>query len=134
MSRSGIRESLIFAPKSTWGVILKRQHDLGGTAFIHGLVCFGCFLQRKGEAKDCARVDLVSHDELNELRQKAAYRCRTAKQVYGGNEEISAIEFHAVGDTDEAHVPARTGGTDCLLHRFLGAHCLNRGMRTVAVG
>src|SRR5690625_3497351 len=134
MSRSGSGKSLIFAPKSTWGVILKRQHDLGGTAFIHGLVCFGCFLQRKGEVKDCARVDLVSHDELNELGQEATYRRRTAEQVYGGNEEISAIELNAVCDTDEADVPAGAGGANCLLHRFLGAHCLNGGMCTVAVG
>src|SRR5437667_12049174 len=72
-------------------------------------------------------------DELDELGEEPAHRCRTAVQVGMAEKQLVAGQV-AVGDTDIADVPTRPGGADGLQHRLTGADRLDDGVGTETRG
>src|SRR5262245_9394960 len=57
------------------------KQRLDRTAVVHGLVGLGYVGKRHFQIEDFAGVDLARHDEVDEVRQEAAHRSRTAQQV-----------------------------------------------------
>nr|WP_157995365.1 hypothetical protein [Peristeroidobacter soli] len=66
------------------------QQHFDGTAFVHGAISFGDLCQRERQVKDLARIDLVTRDQIDEVRQKPTYRRRATMQVYLCEEKILA--------------------------------------------
>ena len=84
----------------------RAEERLDGATFVHGPVALGDLIQREGEVQDLPGVDGAVPDELDELGEEPAHRCRTAVQVGMAEKQLVAGQV-AVGDTDIADVPTR---------------------------
>src|SRR3954447_9810896 len=110
------------------------QEHLDRPALVHRPVALGGLLERQGEVEDLARIDLAVADELDELGQEAAYRCRSAVDVHAGHEQFVSRNGDVVGHADETDVAAGPGGADGLHHRLLRADGLDDAVRAEAAG
>lgn len=97
-------------------------------------VAFGRVLEREGEVEHRSRVDLPLPDQVDQVGQEPADRCRPAVQVHLGEEQLGAIQRDVMGDPDVADVSAGTGCPDRLCHRLLGTDRLDHRLRAEPVG
>src|SRR5436190_7158561 len=96
-----------------------RQQRLDRPPLVHRAVALGNLLQWQREVEHLARVDLAALHEVDQLRQIAANRRRSAVQVRVGVKQLRAVELHTVRDADVADVAAGARGADRLPHRLL---------------
>src|SRR5438034_145418 len=105
------------------------QERLDRAPFVHRLVA-GCgVVERQLEVEDSSWVDLAVPDHLDQLGQEAAHRGGAAVQMDEAPEQVHRRYLDAMGDADEADVPAGAGGVDRLQHRLLGADRLDDRVR-----
>src|SRR5215203_4444043 len=96
---------------------LGAQQHLDCTTVIHRLIALGHLVERQLQVEHLARVDLPVPDQLDELRQEAAYRCRSTMEMDVTEEELVSWHPDVVGDTDVADVATGASGPNRLHHR-----------------
>jgi hypothetical protein len=110
------------------------QEHLDRVAPVHRAVGLRGLVERQLEVEHLARVDLAVPDEIDQLGQEAPHRRGSAVHVGEAPEQVHAVHGDAVGDADEADVPAGAGGADRLIHGHLGADGLDHGVGAESVG
>src|SRR5207253_2500665 len=109
---------------------LRAQQRLNRSALVHSAVALRHLLQGQFQVENLAGMYLALPDSVNEVRQEAAHRCRAAMQMDFREEQLLAVQLHAVGDADVPDIPPGPGGADRLKHRLLGANRLDDGVRS----
>src|SRR3954453_1613276 len=84
------------------------QERFDRAALVHRAVPCGDLLERQRQIEHLAWVDCPVEDETDQIRQIAAHWCGAAKQTDVAEEEIGAIEHHAMRHADVADRSART--------------------------
>lgn len=100
------------------------EQRLDGATFVHGPVALGHLVEGKGQVEDLAGVDAAVEYPVDQVGQVGAHRGRATTQADVGEEQLGAVELHAVRDADEPEVAAGAGGAQRLAHRLRGADAL----------
>src|SRR5215218_6396382 len=98
------------------------QERLDRLTLVHRAVAFGYSIERQRQVEHLAGVDRPVEDESDQLRKIAAHRRGTTEQTDVPEEQIRAIERHAMRHPDVADRSAGARALNRLLHRLLRPH------------
>src|SRR3954471_17844356 len=103
---------------------LRAQQRFDRAALVHRAIALGDLPERQRQVEHFAWVNLAVEDQGDQFRKIAAHGCGATEKTDVPEEQVCAIEYDAMRDTDVADRSARSCGPDRLLHRLLSANAL----------